>query len=59
MPQFKVGDVVRVKPKETVAPGYHYKIGPIAMIDPKLNHPYIVYMPGGPAAFEEDELEKI
>lgn len=59
MTKFKVGDLVRVKPKETAAPGYHYKVGPIVSINFTYTHPYMVSMPGGPAAFAEDELKKI
>lgn len=59
MPKFKVGDLVRVKPKENVAPGYRLKVGHITRIDPKLRHPHLVSIEGRTTAFAGDELEKI
>lgn len=59
MEKFKVDDLVRVKPKQDIAPSLHFAVGPILRINPCAHYPYIISIKGREYMFSEDELEKI
>lgn len=57
--KFEVGDLVRIKPRESVAPCYWNAVGSISDIYPNTSHPYTLLIHGVEHFFAEDELEKI
>lgn len=59
MTKFKVGNLVRVKPKKTVPVEHHSAIGYIVDIRPRAQRPYLVLIDVIHRFFAEDELEKV
>ena len=59
MMKFEIGDLVRIKPKESVASRYWNAVGPIHDIYPTALRPYSILIHGVEHFFAEDELEKI
>jgi len=58
MDKFKVGDLVRLKPRAATASRYWNAVGTIAHIKPKDHYLYIVAIEEGLVGFAEDELER-
>lgn len=57
--KFKVRDLVRLKPLQSVPEEYRLTLGHIVDIFPNALHPYAVSIDGQVHFFAEDELEKI
>jgi len=59
MTEFKVGDLVRVKPKKDIPREDRLQVGPIDEITGDTIYRYRVNIKGRKRHFTEDELEKI